>query len=293
MPQALVDSPMTSSHANETAQLRIARLGKKLQEMQDRAAETGGMSPANIDHFNFLTFHKQFEEMKLETEDDIHLVLRPVGVLRQPGEVVQARIVCVLPENAAEKMAFAGKRGEAVRLATDDEIKAYKEYNLELKRIAEGNLAAERARLAQVQFQAMLGQAANAINVPALAQAEVPPEPTAPLADPQPGDGLESQVSPEGGPAQPPRQTPKPQPGDVERAGGFESKVLELGNDKQVRLLLDAGYVRVDQVAEASPKDLTKIKGIGAKTAAQILVRANQIRAEREAPADDDEGEEE
>jgi DNA uptake protein ComE-like DNA-binding protein len=245
--------------------------------MDDRAAEAGGLAPANIDHYNFVKIHKELEEQKLRTGEDIHLVLRPIGVLRKPGEVVQARIVCVLPENAAEIMAFAAKRGQAVRLATADEIKAYKDYNAKLKQVAEGRVAQEQQRIAQVHLQAVLGQAATAANVPAIPQEEVPPEPTAPLAVPTPSDGLESPVKPEGAAA----EVPPPSGGPV------DPDIAKLGNEKQVSLLVQGGYVTVDQVAEASPEDLTQIKGIGAKTAAQILVKANQVQAEREESAED------
>ena len=247
-------------------QLNMGLVQIKIQELELKAATQGGISDANQAMLDFWRLVRHFEGK------DQTIVIVPHGVLRKPGEVAQAKIREVTSTVAAELLAFAKKRGQEVRLATEAERNAYRARNARQREQQIQTLANERAEAMRRQMAAVMGT-----SMPA-APLELPPvEPElalsiGPAAVREIDKILAESVAPE------------PKPFEVPESKGLSAipeELAKIGTERQVGLLFAAGYIDLESVSAAKPEDLTKIKGIGPAAAASLITTAAEMLSER------------
>lgn len=263
----------------------VMALDTKIKELQEKQARDSGLSEHNEDHLSFLREHRKLEARKAETGEDVVLVIRPQGAIR-PGVPPRAKIVEVLPERAADLLAFSYKRRQPVRLATEAEIKAFRERNEAQRQQVSVFNAQKAAAQAQAQLQAMAGIAAGVQQV-GTPQLDEIPEPEVTVDEVKPGEDLQlltdeaaaltledAPGSGVGAVSQPVEVQVGPSPTDV------------LG-ERIATALAGVGLNTLPEIGAASLEKLSEAQGIGAKTASDIAVAV----AEALAPASDAEGE--
>lgn len=278
LPAAPTQLNMASSSISpmaEDASQKAVALEEKIDELTKKQARDGGLSPHNENHLIFLRHHHHLEKFKADTGQDIVLVIRPIGAI-MPRRRPKAKVTECLPEVAAEILAFASVRRQEVRLATPNEIKAYRQHNLDAAKHAQGVQAQAMTRIAQAQLQAVLGQA-TALQMPAVPQPKPPEAPEVVLDVVDPGENLEDMSGTLGAPspadAAAPGQPPAPIPADM----GLDERIKDIGNDKTRPLIIQAGFTTLEGVADSDVATLSKIKGIGNRSAAKLITEATAI----------------
>lgn len=256
----------------EDASQKVVALDEKIAELTRKQARDAGLSPHNESHLIFLRHHRHFEEYKARTGQDIVIVIKPQGAVRT-RRGPKTKITEATPAHAGELFAFAAQTGQAVRLATPKEIKAYRDHNEAERLHAQGIQATAATAIAQAQLKAIMGQAV-AVNNPALPQSTPPVAPAPDFGAPDPGadipDMSESFDTATAGTAGPP-DTPPP------ATEGLDERMNDIGNAAQRQLLIENGFTSLEQVADSDVATLSKIKGIGNVTGAQLITEATAI----------------
>lgn len=247
-------------------QLNMGLVQLKIQELELKAATQGAISDGNQAMLDFWRLIRHFGGK------DQTIVIVPHGVLRRPGEVAQAKIREVTSTVAAELLAFAKKRGQEVRIATEAERNAYRQRNARQREQQLQALANERAETMRRQMAAMMGTTMPAAPV------ELPPvEPEIALTiGPAAVREIDKILAESAG--------PEPKPFDVPESKGLSAipeGLAKIGTERQVGLLFAAGYIDLESVAAAKPEELTKIKGIGPAAAASLITTAAEQLSER------------
>lgn len=247
------------SHQSNPVQIR-----KQRDELQARA-DSVGLSEENMRQLMFYTKWAEF------CGRDIVLVVRPQGVLRKTGEKNDAKIVEMHDSAAADKFAFATARGESVRLATEDEIQAYRVRNQLQRDLHAKKLSQAAADQAQATLQALLGNAAPQAGQHALPQPVVPP-PTVveagPVTDAQ-GDDYD--------PDEP--GAPVLEPVGVTHKPADAQDIAKIAKPKIAAALAAAGFTTVDAVADATPNELMAAEGVGKVMASKLVGLAVEARS--------------
>lgn len=221
----------------------VKRLERNIRELEERDA----LSQSQRLHHKFLSLWKEF------AGQDVYLYIVPSGQISRHS--VEPKVVCVYDQTAADILAYAEKRGETVRLATPKEIESYHARNEAQRQAARETMIAEASKLSQAHMQA-----ASRIfphGVPASSVA--PPASPAPPVTPEAKEEEEGEVG---------DQVPVPQLSDLDTS------------DAILEGLANAGLGTVEAVANASPQDLVKVKGVGKATAADLIARASELLAE-------------
>jgi len=246
-----------------SARSNLLTIETKIRQLQEREAANGGLSESNAAFLEFLQQWKKF------AGTDPIIVIQPKGALQRSGQPIPAKIISVTDQTAADLFAFAAKRQQLVRLATEDECKAYHDHVAAQQRSARSRAAAEKAAIANTQIAALLGHD------------------SIPMAEPMPAHAAPA-------PLQVPFHAATPDasslvPSNLGGAGASSGVatggrgVDEVVGKGTAAKLVKGGITTLEQLAAASPEELVKL-GIAASTAAGAIASA------AEAIAPDDEG---
>ena len=248
-----------------------AMLRKKIRELEERAESDpdGRLSRANE-----VTLKMTRIELGCEGRDQI-LVVMPAGVM-DPGRLAKPRIVEATASRAAEMLANLNGAGERARLATEDEKKAFRDYNATLTARAKQKISDDKMAAAQAALHSALGiVGTNAGAQASTAATDV----TQPVVEPIPSaDGSIPAATPDGEPATadgsdipPVTMTP------------LSDQVTELLKGDTETALRGAGYDTMEKLAEADVKALASdVSGVGKATAAKLITAAAEGLADAE-----------
>lgn len=264
MPQTYVPEAMPSTAGRA---VNMPRVQRKIDELELKMDDQGGLSPANEAMLNFWRLVQKFQG-----QDQI-IVIVPHGALRRPGENPQPRLREVKAEVAAEIFAFASKRNQKVRLATEEERKIYRQANAKQREDALKRIATERAEMARRQMEAFFA--------PGVPQGtDLQPTPSIPVAIGDTDDALDGLLKQAA-------EQPNPQKVEIELDEAADlspipEELAAIGTELQVERLFKAGFLTLDSVAAASPDDLTKVQGIGPSAAAKLITAASEAIQHRD-----------
>jgi len=231
-------------------------LVKKINELQERAESNpdGRLSRANEQILKMFQIQVDFKG-----EDQI-LVVQSAGVVT--GVSKKAHIVEVTAQRAAEMLSNPNGQGELVRMATDEEVQAYRDYNDALTKRAKQKISDDQLAVMRAQLHSLLGVAAP--GGAAATDAPKPPTP-APMSteSEQPGPASVPDLGAEPV-AEPVAETP------------LSPGVSELLKDDQEETLKAAGFDTMEKLAVADPKDVAAaVDGVGPSTAAKLITEAS------------------
>jgi len=232
-----------------STQTNLKMLERKIRELEEKDV----LSDANTRHLRFLQLWRE-HGMK-----DVVLYVVPRGAINR-GTANEPRFVEVTDMVAADLLAYADARNQTVRLATEEEVIAFR-ATLEQERQAHlGAIASHQAQVTQAAARALLGDTHS-----------LPPgvAPTGPAVAPPKAPPAVAKSAPE------PVSEPKP-----EEASAPGPLLAEITSPKIVEALTDAGYSTVQAVADADPQDLAaKVEGVGAARAAELIAKASEAVA--------------
>jgi hypothetical protein len=246
---------------------------KKIDELKEKAESNpdGRLSRANE------MILKMFQiQVEFNGEDQI-LVVQAAGVVT--GVSKKAHIVEVTASRAAEMLSNPNGQGALVRLADDDEVRAYRTYNDALTARAKQKISDDQLAIMRAQLHSLLGVAAP--GGAAATEDLKPPTPAPMKAEPD-----------EPGPASVPGVTTagvSAEPAEPETATLLTESVTELLRGDQEENLLAAGFDTMEKLAEADPKAIANaVDGVGPSTAAKLIAEAAVGLSDEPATSDDD-----
>lgn len=263
-----------------SSQTNLRRLDRQIRQLE----EMDQLSDYNTRHKAFLELWRQFG-LK-----DVVLVIQPKGKINR-GETPKPKLVEVTDMAAADLLAYAPQQGLRVRVATEEEVRAYREYHEAKRRHAAQENAARVAEAARAQMAAMQGMVAAATG-PVIVAPDPPPPPDVTIGEYRVED--DGPLVPEIPPIDaPPTGGTAPQPEVGNEAVGAPVPLLaELGDERLVRALVESGFSSVAAVAAADPTDLAEkvrasgVKGFGTARAAEIVTKAAEVIAASESKAE-------
>jgi hypothetical protein len=248
---------MPSAHTNRLD------LEERIRQLQLKEAQNGGLNESNA---AFLAFLQKWAEF---ANTDPIIVIQPKGALLRSGQPVKAKIIAVTDRQAADLFAFAAKRQQLVRLATDEERERYFAHVQRQRDRARGRAAAEKVAIARNLTAAMLGHESVPFVEPMpttdAEELEVVFNPPAPDAASLVPANLDDDLT------------------DGEGAGGdgpdpTTLSVSEVAGKPTAKKLVDGGIATLGQLAAATPDRLVGL-GIAAKTAAGLIAAASEAVA--------------
>lgn len=257
---------MKETRLMPSSQTSIPKLDKKIGELE-AMAQDGHLSPANS---RMLEMYQRWRNM---AGKDVCLVIVPKPAYASRKAV--PRVVEVSDMLAADILTHAPLRGDLVRLATVEEEKAWRAYELSLGKRAK----ATAAKVAQDAARALLAQTLG--TAPEYADlGDIPPPPTPGGVVDTSKDEAEAMIP------EIPSLDGDGDPGGVplsDATGTDNSELLAsipALKDSVAAAVVAAGFLTVEQLAEAQPKDLEKVNGVGPALASQIIVAASEAVAE-------------
>jgi hypothetical protein len=227
---------------------------RKVSELQERAESNpdGRLSRANDMILRMFQYQIEFDG-----KDQV-LVVQTAGVVT--GVSNRAHIVEVTGQKAASMLSNPNGQGAMARMATDEEVKAYRAYNDALTKRAKQKISDDQMAVFQNQMQSLLGVAG-----PASASADdapKPPSPT-PMEEKPTEPGPASTPALEGVDDPPTASTP------------LSAGVLELLKGDQEANLRAAGYLTMESIQDAEVETLAAdVNGVGKATAAKLVTEA-------------------
>lgn len=258
-----------------SSQTKPLQLDAKIRELEiQREMHDGNISSANKAHLDMLRYWRKYAGR------DIVLVVQPHGAIS--GDVGDAHFVELHDAAAADMMAFATRRNQRVREATESEAEAYRKAERLKGERARREAILAQAEKARAAMQQMISDAA-AVEVTISSQAEAEAAPLAVYFD-----------SPTV--AAPAVDVAVKKPAD--RGASLVVAVDELAEYHKMSLLdftteavatkLAAAGFGVEELAAATPADVAaKVRGIGDKKAADLVIRAGEwLKAEADAQAE-------
>lgn len=255
-------------------QTNVRRLDRKIRELEEKDQ----LSDANVLHLDFMRRWRDFAGR------DVVLVVEPKGVVTR-GEPPKAKIVEATDMHAAELLTYGAARGQRVRIATDEEIRAYRTFNLRQAEAHRASIAAKAAEHARASVMALLGIQTG--------QPFAPGDPAAaptPVAETPPpaavfGEGHDAPIV-----AELPGNPDAPEQADASRSSdGPEATapsapavvLSEIADEALVAALAEAGVGTVQAVAESDPETLSKsVRGLKKAQAAALIATAAEALAQ-------------